>query len=44
MTSLAKNPEKVSMSQEAWLKKRWNRDQCPLPTWPLEKITSVMKR
>ena len=43
-TSLAKVMEKVSMSQAAWLKKRWNRDQCPLPTWPLEKMTSVMNR
>ena len=34
--------EKVSMSQAAWLKKRWNRDQCPLPTLPPEKMTSVM--
>ena len=32
------------MSQAAWLKKRWNRDQCPLPTLPPEKMTSVMKR
>ena len=24
-----------------WLKKRWNRDQCPSPTRPLEKMTSV---
>ena len=43
-TSLAKDMEKVSMSQAAWLKKRWNRDQWPLPTLPLEKMTSVMKR
>ena len=41
-TSLARHMEKVSMSQAAWLKKRWNRDQCPLPTWPPEKMTSVM--
>ena len=32
------------MSQAAWLKKRWNRDQWPLPTLPPEKMTSVMKR
>ena len=38
---LARRMEKVSMSQAAWLKKRWNRDQCPSPTWPLEKMTSV---
>jgi hypothetical protein len=43
-TSLAKDKEKVSMSQAAWLKKRWKRDQCPFPTFPLEKMTSVMKR
>jgi hypothetical protein len=43
-TSLAKDMEKVSMSQAAWLKKRWNRDQCPLPTFPPETMTSVMKR
>ena len=43
-TSLVKHREKVSISQAAWLKKRWNRDQCPLPTLPLEKMTSVMKR
>jgi hypothetical protein len=44
IANLASAMEKVSMSQAAWLKKRWNRDQCPLPTWPLEKMTSVMKR
>ena len=35
-TNLARRMEKVSMSQAAWLKKRWNRDQCPSPTRPLE--------
>ena len=29
-TSLARKREKVSMSQAAWLKKRWNRDQWPI--------------
>jgi hypothetical protein len=36
--------EKVSMSQAAWLKKRWNRAQWPMPTRPPEEMTSVMKR
>ena len=43
-TILARAIEKVSISQAAWLKKRWNRAQWPMPTWPPEKMTSVMKR
>src|SRR5579885_814901 len=44
ITSLARAREEESMSQAAWLKERWNRDRGPLPTWPLEEMTSVMKR
>ena len=40
--SLATNMDRASIFQEAWLKKRWKRDQCPLPTLELEKMTSVM--
>src|SRR3954467_10616437 len=43
-TSLARDIEKVSRSQAAWLKKRWNRHQWPMPTLPQEKMTSVMER
>ena len=43
-TSLVSTSEKASMSHATWLKKRWNRDQCPFPTFPPEKIISLMKR
>ena len=40
--NFARRRDKVSRSQAAWLKKRWNLHQCPLPMLPLEKITSVI--